>query len=60
MYEFDTLKDAIIKYNPKADISVVKKAYDFAKEAHTGQVRESGEEYFSHPFNTAMILTRQD
>jgi len=58
MYEFDTLKDAIIKYNPKADISVVKKAYDFAKEAHTGQVRESGEEYFSHPFNTAMILTR--
>lgn len=31
------------------DINLLKKAYDFAANAHLGQFRESGEPYISHP-----------
>ena len=50
------LLDKIQLYNPKCDIEVVKKAYNFADEAHRGQLRESGEPYIVHPANVAMIL----
>ena len=39
------------------EISLVKKAYLFAKEAHKGQMRESEEPYIVHPLNVALILT---
>lgn len=32
-------------------------AYEFARRAHEGQSRKSGEPYFMHPFEVAMILT---
>ncbi len=35
----------------------IKKAYDFAKEAHKGQKRSSGEDYFIHPCAVVEILT---
>ncbi len=35
---------------------VVNKAFYFAKSAHTGQKRASGEEYFTHPCAVAKIL----
>lgn len=38
------------------DIATVKKAYDFAKKAHEGQKRYSGEPYFIHPSATAKVL----
>ncbi|MBQ9513774.1 MAG: bifunctional (p)ppGpp synthetase/guanosine-3',5'-bis(diphosphate) 3'-pyrophosphohydrolase [Clostridia bacterium] len=38
------------------DLELLKKAYDFAKKAHEGQKRASGEEYFSHPCAVADIL----
>ena len=37
-------------------IDYVKKAYDYAKKAHEGQFRESGEPYFVHPEHVAKIL----
>ncbi len=46
----------IEQYNPHADLGLVVKAYNFAQSAHTGQVRNSGENFFVHPFNVAMIL----
>lgn len=46
----------IEQYNPQADLSLVVKAYNFAQSAHEGQVRNSGEKYFVHPFSVAMIL----
>jgi len=43
-------------HSPQADVAVLKRAFDFAEEAHTGQRRESGEEYISHPLEVALIL----
>ena len=37
-------------------MGVIKKAYDFAQKAHEGQTRMSGEPYFTHPCEVAMIL----
>ncbi|MEK7471310.1 MAG: RelA/SpoT family protein [Patescibacteria group bacterium] len=37
---------------------LLKKAYDFAVNAHAGQKRDSGELYFTHAFETAKNLTK--
>lgn len=41
----------------KANIKLIKKAYDFAKERHGHQLRKSGEPYLIHPLNVAYILS---
>ena len=46
----------IEQYNPTADLGLVIKAYNFAKDAHEGQFRNSGEAFFIHPVNVAIIL----
>ena len=38
------------------DYALLKRAYDFARKAHTNQKRASGEEYFIHPCTVAGIL----
>ncbi len=43
--------------NPKADVTVLQLAFDFANKAHAGQVRKSGEPYIQHPLHAAYILT---
>ena len=50
-----TLKRLEENYNGK-DLTLVQRAYDFAKKAHTNQKRASGEEYFIHPCTVAEIL----
>ncbi len=50
------LLTAIRKYNPGCDEQLITKAYDYTKEAHKGQLRNSGEEYFVHPVNVGLIL----
>ena len=44
------------KYLPPEKVSLVEDAYNFAKKAHQGQVRESGEPYLEHPLQTALTL----
>lgn len=46
----------IEQYNPNADVKQIIKAYNFTESAHEGQFRNSGERYFVHPYNVAMIL----
>ncbi len=40
----------------KEDAEVLIKAYYFARDAHKGQKRASGEDYFTHPYAVAEIL----
>jgi GTP pyrophosphokinase len=40
----------------ESDIAIITHAYDFAKKAHEGYVRYSGEPYFNHVYETAKIL----
>jgi len=43
-------------YPTDEDWALVEKAYAFAYRAHTGQRRESGESFITHPLGVAMIL----
>ena len=45
------------KQHPGDSYLLVEKAYNFAEQAHAGQVRKSGEPYFIHPVSVASILT---
>lgn len=47
----------VLEHNPNADVGMIARAYDFAQEAHSGQKRASGEEYFQHVLNVAFILS---
>ncbi len=46
----------IEQYNQQTDLSLIVKAYNFGNEAHSGQLRNSGEKFFIHPVNVAIIL----
>ncbi len=46
----------IEQYNSHADMEQIIKAYNFAERAHENQYRNSGEKFFIHPYNVAMIL----
>ncbi|MBP7733673.1 MAG: bifunctional (p)ppGpp synthetase/guanosine-3',5'-bis(diphosphate) 3'-pyrophosphohydrolase [Caldisericia bacterium] len=37
--------------------NLIGKAYEIADKMHAGQLRQSGEEYITHPMNVALILT---
>lgn len=42
--------------HPKADIRVLQKAYETARQWHEGQFRKSGDPYITHPLAVASIL----
>ncbi|MBQ6585629.1 MAG: bifunctional (p)ppGpp synthetase/guanosine-3',5'-bis(diphosphate) 3'-pyrophosphohydrolase [Coriobacteriales bacterium] len=43
-------------YLPDAEIARLRRAYEFAKAAHKGQLRKSGEPFINHPVEVALIL----
>ncbi len=47
---------AVRANHPKADVSVIAKAYVAADRAHRGQMRRSGDPYITHPVAVATIL----
>ncbi len=53
----EELISRIRKYHPEDDMTLVRRAYEFAEKAHDGQVRKSGDPYFCHPVAVAVILT---
>jgi len=50
------LTDKAGKYLPPEKIALVEDAYNYASEAHEGQMRKSGDPYIEHPLQTALIL----
>ncbi|MGD2062800.1 MAG: RelA/SpoT family protein [Nitrospirota bacterium] len=53
---FAGIAERALTYNPHADLGLLEHAYRFAEAAHEGQVRRSGEPYFSHPVAVVEIL----
>ncbi len=51
-----TLNQLVRKYWPAADPDLLPRAYDFAREAHAGQMRLDGSPYISHPMEVAGLL----
>ena len=56
MTQLQTLIEEIPKYQPGADLDLVKRAYRFSEVSHQGQQRASGEPYLSHPLEVAGLL----
>ena len=52
----DTLIRTVRLHHPKADLSLIERAYAVAERAHTGQKRRSGEPYITHPVAVAQII----
>jgi len=59
MIEVETLIDHVRTYNPKTNEQLIRKAYAFGLRSHDGQTRHSGEPYFTHPIEVAVILAGQ-
>ena len=47
------------EHHPRADTSLIERAYEVALGAHVGQTRKSGEPYIHHPMAVATIVARQ-
>lgn len=56
IFSIDQLLTTIAATNPKADLELIRLAYEFAEKAHRGQKRKSGESYIVHPLAAAQIL----
>ena len=54
--EVNELLRATKSNHPRADLSVIERAYVVAEHAHEGQLRKSGEPYITHPIAVAKIL----
>lgn len=53
---YQDLIERVRRYHPSDDISLIEKAYTVADEAHSNQVRKSGEPYIIHPLCVGIIL----
>jgi guanosine-3',5'-bis(diphosphate) 3'-pyrophosphohydrolase len=56
MIRFDDIAEKVQKYNPQADMALLRRAYVYSAKEHKGQVRLSGEPYLTHPLGVSMIL----
>ena len=52
----EPLMTAVRQNHPKADLSVIERAYAVAESAHEGQMRKSGDAYITHPLAVTTIL----
>lgn len=55
---FEDLKAALDNRYSDFDILLLENAYTYAKDAHEGQLRSTGEPYFNHVFQTAIKLAK--
>ena len=51
------LVERVRAYIPDADEDILNRAYVYAMHAHSGQLRASGDPYFTHPLEVAAIVT---
>ena len=58
MIRLNDVTSQVLSYHPKADVSLIERAYVYSAKVHQGQVRLSGEPYLSHPLEVAFFLTQ--
>ena len=56
---FKDLLDGYMASNHRKKVEIIERAYKFAKEAHKGIRRRSGEPYIMHPIAVARIVNRE-
>lgn len=59
MIDVEDLIALVRNYNPRTNADLIRRAYAYARKMHDGQMRKSGEPYFTHPVAVAAILTEQ-
>lgn len=59
MIDVEDLVALVHNYNPRSNADLIRRAYAYARQMHDGQLRKSGEPYFTHPVAVAAILTEQ-
>jgi guanosine-3',5'-bis(diphosphate) 3'-pyrophosphohydrolase len=52
----EPLLSSVRASHPKADLSIIERAYVVAEKAHRGQLRKSGDPYITHPLAVTSIL----
>ncbi len=57
--EFRDLLDGYLRSNHRKKVEIIERAFRFAKEAHKGIRRRSGEPYILHPIAVAKIASRE-
>jgi guanosine-3',5'-bis(diphosphate) 3'-pyrophosphohydrolase len=55
-YTFEALAKNLESYLPPRQVAQVRRAHDYAANAHAGQFRRTGHPYISHPIAVASIL----
>ena len=56
MVGFEDLEKRVQEVHPRADLELLRRAYEFSAHAHQGQTRRSGKPFLSHPLEVANIL----
>lgn len=56
---FDELLAGYLNSNHRKKVEIIERAFNFAKEAHKGVRRRSGEPYIMHPIAVARIASRE-
>ena len=56
MVRLTNILEKVKGYHPRADTDLINKAYVYASRMHDGQMRKSGDEYFTHPISVADII----
>ena len=54
-----TLTALVRSYNPNSDTGLIEAAYAYGARMHASQLRKSGDPYFTHPVEVAMLLAEQ-
>jgi len=56
VYLFSGLKEQLLSYLDTSQVEKIQQSYIFARDAHDGQLRSSGDPYITHPVAVAKIL----
>ena len=56
---FQELLDSYLASNHRKKVDIITKAFNFARQAHAGVKRLSGEPYIMHPISVAMIASKE-